>query len=373
MIYLDNSSTTKPHPLVVEAVKSALEENFGNPSSLHRLGLLAERTIKEAREKVADLIKASADEIVFTSGGTESNHLAIRSILSNSLDRHVITSIVEHPSVMAVFEEFAERGWEVEYLPVDKTGHVDLEALANSLRKDTVLVSVMAVNNELGTIQPIAKIGKILESYPKTYFHVDAVQAVGKVPLELNRVDLLSMSAHKIHGPKGIGALYIRKGRKFQSIMPGGGQEKGYRGGTENVPAIAGFGEAAEIALEKMPDIGILKAKRDELAAEIKKLVPECTINSPDESVLILSVSFPNIKSEVLLHSLEEKAIYVSTGSACSSKKKAHPVLTAIGLDDKLHEGTIRFSLGWGNEDIDPSYIAKITAQKVREIQLLLE
>lgn len=373
MIYLDNSSTTKPYPSVVEACRWALEENFGNPSSLHRLGLQAEKAVKEARENVAALINVSPEEIVFTSGGTEGNYLAIRSVVEGSKDKHIITSVVEHPSVMAVFEALEAAGWEVDYIPVDKTGHVDVDVLKESLRKDTVLVSIMAVNNELGTNQPISEIGKLLKDHPKTYFHVDAVQAVGKVAVDMTRVDLLTMSAHKIHGPKGIGALYVRRGRKFESIMPGGGQERGFRGGTENVPAIVGFGEAAKIALKKMPEIGILKAKRDELAAEIKRLVPDCTINSPAESVLILNVSFPNIKAEVLLHALEEEGIYVSTGSACSSRKKAHPVLVAIGLDKKLHDGTIRFSLGWGNEDIDPGYIAKVTAEKVREIQLLLK
>jgi cysteine desulfurase len=343
MIYLDNSSTTKPYPSVVEACRWALEENFGNPSSLHRLGLQAEKAVKEARENVAALINVSPEEIVFTSGGTEGNYLAIRSVVEGSKDKHIITSVVEHPSVMAVFEALEAAGWEVDYIPVDKTGHVDVDVLKESLRKDTVLVSIMAVNNELGTNQPISEIGKLLKDHPKTYFHVDAVQAVGKVAVDMTRVDLLTMSAHKIHGPKGIGALYVRRGRKFESIMPGGGQERGFRGGTENVPAIVGFGEAAKIALKKMPEIGILKAKRDELAAEIKRLVPDCTINSPAESVLILNVSFPNIKAEVLLHALEEEGIYVSTGSACSSRKKAHPVLVAIGLDEKLHDGTIRF------------------------------
>lgn len=373
LIYLDNSSTTKPYQEVTEAMVQTLEDNFGNPSSLHRLGLRAERVLKDAREEVARLIKASPDEIVFTSGGTESNHLAIRSVLANTKDRHIITSIVEHPSIMAVIQEFEEKGYEVTYLPVDRKGHVSLDDLKESLRKDTAIVSIMAVNNELGTIQPIKEISEILKAFPKTFFHVDAVQAVGKVPVDLGRIDLMSLSAHKIHGPKGIGALYVKKGRRFQSIVPGGGQERGYRGGTENVPGIAGFGVAARVAYEKFDYVDLVKAKKDQLAQLLKDLVPECTINSPDDSVTILNVSFPKIKAEVLLHALEDSEIYVSTGSACSSKNKAHPVLQAIGLEEALHDGTIRFSFGLDNFDIDLLFVAQTLKTKVRELQRFLD
>lgn len=371
MIYLDNSSTTRPHPLAVKATLLALEENFGNPSSLHRLGFQAEKMVKEARQEVAKLIKATPKEIVFTSGGTESNHLALRSVIENTSDKHLITSVVEHPSVMAVFEEFAERGYRVTYLPVDNKGQVDVQTLKECLGKDTALVSIMAVNNELGTIEPLAEISELLKAYPKTYFHVDAVQAVGKLNIDLDRIDLLSLSAHKIQGPKGIGALYVKKNRNFISIMPGGGQERGYRGGTENVPGIAGFGAAAKVAKKRLKEIGELKEKKDELAKYLQQLVPDCIINSPEESLTVLSVSFPQIKGEVLVHALEDEEIYVSTGSACSQKKNAHPVLSAIGVPKTLQEGTIRFSFGWENETVDSVLVAETVAKKVKELQSL--
>ena len=371
MIYLDNSSTTKPHPLVVEAVLNALNEDFGNPSSLHNLGLKAEKLVKKAREEVARLIKASPEEIVFTSGGTESNFLAIKSILDNTEDHHVITTAIEHPSVASVFSDYAKLGYEITYLPVDREGHIDLEELRKSLRKDTALVSIMAVNNELGSYQPIEEISKILKPYPKLYFHVDAVQALGKRPISVEGIDLLTMSGHKIEGPKGIGALYIKKGRNFISVMPGGGQERGLRGGTENVPGIAGFGVAAKLARERMGEIKKLKKLKDELAINLKELVPDCQINSPGESVTILNVSFPKVKAEVLLHSLEAEEIYVSTGSACSAKKKEHRILEAIGLPLDLQEGTIRFSLGWVNDQLNPREVAEKVAIKVKEIQSL--
>ena len=371
MIYLDNSSTTRPHPLAVKATLLALEENFGNPSSLHRLGLQAEKMVKEARQEVARLINATPEEIVFTSGGTESNHLALRSVIENSTDKHLITSVVEHPSVMAVFEEFAKRGYKVTYLPVDHKGQVDIQTLKECLGKDTALVSIMAVNNELGTIEPLAEISELLKAYPKTYFHVDAVQAVGKLSLDLDRIDLLSLSAHKIQGPKGIGALYVKKNRNFISIMPGGGQERGYRGGTENVPGIAGFGAAAEVAKKRLKEIGKLKEKKGELAKYVQQLISDCIINSPEDSPTVLSVSFPKIKGEVLVHALEDEEIYVSTGSACSQKKNSHPVLSAIGVPKTLQEGTIRFSFGWENETVDSFWVAKTVAEKVKELQSL--
>lgn len=371
MIYLDNSSTTRPHPLVIKAVVSAMENTFGNPSSLHRLGLEAEKVVKEARQEVASLISALPEEIVFTSGGTESNTLAIRSVLDNTEDRHVITSSIEHPSVLSILNDYEKKGYEITYLPVDKKGHIDINDLKDSLRKDTALVTIMAVNNEIGSIEPIEEIGLILKDYPKTYLHVDAVQAVGKIILPLERVDLLSMSAHKINGPKGVGALYVKKSRELQSIMPGGGQEQGLRGGTENVPGIAGFGVAAKVAQAKMKEIEILKDKKDQLAKYLQELLPDCQINSPKESIIVLSVSFPKIKAEVLLHALEAEGIYVSTGSACSSKKTKHPVLAAIGLKEDLHEGTIRFSWGWENKEVDPKVVAEKVAKNVKKLQTL--
>ncbi|MEJ6951404.1 cysteine desulfurase family protein [Natronospora cellulosivora (SeqCode)] len=364
-VYLDNSATTRPLDEVVKATVEVLQENYGNPSSLHNKGLTAERVLKKAREKIAEKLKVSAQEIYFTSGGTESNNLAIKGIAYQYQNRgkHIISSEIEHASVLESFKALEKEGFEVSYLKVDKQGYISLEELENTIKNTTSLVSLIHVNNELGTIQDIKKIGKIIKNKnPLTYFHIDAVQSLGKILLEpaKNNIDLLTISSHKIHGPKGIGALYLKKGIEVKTQSHGGGQEKGIRNGTENVPGIAGLIPA----IEALPDFSNnypanekLEKLKTYFLEKLKEVKKEVVINSPEKGAPhVLSLSFPGIKAEVLIHSLESKGIYVSTGSACHSRNavKSH-VLRAINLPEKLIDGTIRVSFSHFNtkEEID--------------------
>ncbi len=354
-IYLDNSATTRPLPEVVENMIKALTENFGNPSSLHSKGLSAEKVIKKARNLVANKLGVSAGEIYFTSGGTEGNNLAIKGISYQHKKRgkHLITTEIEHPSVLETCIALDEEGYDVTFLKADQQGFISLDELEKVIRPDTILVSIFHVNSELGTIQPIDKIGKLIkEKNRNTYFHVDAVQSFGKILLQpaLWDIDLLTISAHKINGPKGIGALYIKKGSSLKPQQIGGGQENGIRSGTENTPGIAGFIPA----VEALPDFSVqynratvLDRLRNHFITRIKEKYPVVKINSPQEGAPhIINLSFPGLKGEVLVHSLAAEGIYVSTGSACHSRsqEKSH-VLRAIKLSPELIEGTIRVSL----------------------------
>lgn len=371
-IYLDNSATTRPLPEVVEAVTRSLTDSYGNPSSLHNKGLAAERIIKSTRETIARRLAVKNSEIFFTSGGTESNNLAIKGIASNYINRgkHLITTRIEHPSVLESFIFLEEEGFEVTFLETDRSGNISLENLAESIRPDTTLVSIFHVNNELGTIQPIDQIGKIIkEKNRNTFFHVDAIQSFGKIYLNPAnwQVDLLTISAHKIHGIKGTGALYIRKGIDIKPFIMGGGQEHNLRSGTENVPGIAGFQPAIE-ALPELTGASPRDKKLDRLRSylwqKIKDCCPDAIINSPEEGAPhIINVSFPGAKGEILIHGLEEEGIYVSTGSACHSRshEKSH-VLRAVKLPERLIEGAIRISLSHFNTEEELDYaIAKIS------------
>lgn len=355
MVYFDNSATTKPYGEVIDEVRECMENYFGNPSSAHKLGIEAERKMKIGRERVARLIGAAPQEIIFTSGGSEANNTALKGLLAHG--DHIITSKIEHPSVLHASENLEKEGYEVTYLEVDKNGIIDIEKLALAIKGNTKLVSLMLVNNELGTIQPVYEVIKLVrEKNKKTRIHIDAVQALGKIDIDVKKldVDLMSLSSHKIHGPKGVGALYIKKGLVVKSLITGGGQELDIRSGTENLPGISGFGVAAEM-------IGMeMKEKREELHILKKhfieglKSIDNVIVNSPlDEYHIdnILNVSFENIRGEVLLHALEDYNIYVSTGSACSAKKATHRnyVLPAIGLKPQFIEGTIRFSFSYHN------------------------
>lgn len=355
--YLDNSATTRPYDQVTELVVKTMSEDFGNPSSLHRLGMAAEKMVKEARVNVAASLGASPEEIFFTSGGTEGDNTAIFGAVNAR--RHqgnkIITTSVEHPAVLEAFKELKRQGCETVYLDVDRQGYLDLEQLKKELDENTVLVSVMMVNNELGSVQPLMEVSKLIKEANDRYgknilFHTDAVQAWGKEEIDVRKlpVDLLSVSGHKIHGPKGIGALYVRKGVNIPSLLFGGGQEKGFRSGTENVPFIVGLGLAAKLAEEERKEkISHLKNMRNKLMTGIEETIEDAVINSPREenySPAILNVSFPGCRGEVLLHMLEQKEIYVSTGSACSSHKKGSHVLTAAGLTPEQIEGALRFS-----------------------------
>ncbi len=349
-VYFDNSSTTKPYDEVCALMFDIMKNDYGNPSSLHRLGIDAEHIIKTAKTRCAEALKGELGEIFFTSGGTESDNLAILGAAAANRGRHMITTPIEHPAVLNTAKELKNRGYDVEYVPVDKDGSVDLEAFEKMLRPDTFLVSAMTVNNEIGTVEPISEMAKIYkEKNPKGIFHTDAVQAFGKVAIDVRSlpVDMVTVSGHKIHGPKGVGALYVRKGTKINPVIFGGGQQGNLRSGTENVSGIAGLGLAAEISnrdLEaKAEKMGIL---RERLKEGILKL-GDVRINTPERCAPhILNVSFGGIKSEVLLHSLEGENIFVSSGSACSSRKKEPDyVLLEIGVPSDFMEGSIRFSL----------------------------
>lgn len=351
--YLDNSATTKCSQAATEKMVELLTKEFGNPSSMHEMGMIAENEVKAAAEKIASTLKVQPKEIYFTSGGTESNNLAILGVTDAAKRRgmHVITSMIEHPSVANPFHVLEERGYEVTYLPVDEQGHITLSDLQNVIRDDTILVSLMYINNEIGAIEPISEIGNWLKAnYPEVVFHVDAIQAYGKILIRPKKegIDLLSVSGHKIHGPKGSGFLYIRDKIKIHPIIFGGGQQKGMRSGTENVPAIAGLGVAAQEIYEQFDEkIAHLYELRDYFISEVSKIDGVRVNGAADHSNAphIVSVSTKGVRAEVLLHALEDKHIYVSAGSACSSNKPAvSATLKAIGLPNDLLDATVRFS-----------------------------
>jgi cysteine desulfurase len=385
-VYLDNSATTRPLPEVVGAVVDALENNYGNPSSLHRKGVEAGRVVTRAREAVAASLGVAPAEIVFTGAGSEAVNLAIKGARPGKRGRHVITTAVEHPAVLNACAQLKEQGIEVTVLPVDAAGVVDPERLAAELRDDTYLVSIMYVNNEVGAVQPLVEIAAVIGAARKAgrrlLWHVDAVQAYGKLPLRPRElgVDLLSISAHKVHGPKGVGALYVAPHTPLQPLVAGGGQEWGLRSGTENVPGIAGFGVAAEmIAREGHLAADRLRPLKKRLVEGILAAVPGAVLNGPacDKENLrcaphIANISFPGLRGEILVHSLEGRGIYVSTGSACSSgKKPGSHVLQAMGLKEDVVEGAIRFSLSITNTEEEIDYAVENTAAVVEELRAL--
>lgn len=353
-IYLDNSATTCAYECVGDIVRKVMCADYGNPSSMHTKGVEAERYIKEAKETLAKLLKVQEKEIFFTSGGTESDNLALMGAAraNHRAGKHLITSGIEHPAIINTMRHLEEEGFRVTYLPVDRYGRIRLDALKEALCDETILVSVMYVNNEVGSVQPIQEAASIVKAYNKNIlFHVDAVQGFGKYRIYPKRlkVDMCSISGHKIHGPKGIGALYIDSNVKIQPIVYGGEQQKNVRSGTENVPGIAGLGLAAKMIYEnldeKVDHMRMLKKSFIEGVLQI----PDTTIHGlSDETSAphIISVGFAGIRSEVLLHSLEDRGIYVSSGSACASN---HPqisgVLKGIGTDEEFLDATLRFSM----------------------------
>ncbi len=371
-VYLDNSATTRVFESVRDIVVKTMTEDFGNPSSLHKKGVEAERYVKEAAAEVAGTLKADSSEIIFTSGGTESNNMAIIGAFRANRRRgdHIVTSTIEHPSVYNVFDYLEKEGAQAEYIPVDKNGRIDQEALLAAVNEKTVLVSVMYVNNEIGSVNPIGEIGAaIKKKNPTALFHVDAIQAYGKYRInpKKEQIDLLSVSGHKIHGPKGIGFLYVKKGTKLAPVIFGGGQQKGMRSGTHNVPGIAGMGEAAKEIYrgheEKRKAMYRLKA----LFVELVGKLPGTRINGlegEDSAPHIISVSFEGIRSEVLLHALEEKGVYVSSGSACSSNHPAvSGTLKGIGVKRELLDSTLRFSLSVFTTEEEIRYSVKVLGE----------
>ena len=359
--YLDNSATTRPYDAVTETVARVMKEQYGNPSSLHRLGIGAEKEVKGAREAIAETLRATPGEIYFTSGGTESNNLAIRGACAVSRGRQIITTPLEHPATMNTLSHLKKKGWRVDVIPVDETGVIKLSAFESMITPDTGLVTAMLVNNEIGSVQPISQMSKILrKKNPRALFHVDVVQGYCKVPCDVKDlgVDMVSISGHKIHGPKGVGVLYIKKGTRLAPILFGGGQQDNLRPGTENVPGIAGLGVAAKLCHRNMQEsVPRMELLRKRLEQGILDRIPNVRINTPKNCAPhILNVSFDGVRSEVVLHSLENSEIYVSSGSACSShKKEPSYVLTAIGTPRRLIDGSIRFSLSemTTKEDID--------------------
>lgn len=372
-IYLDNSATTRPYDEVVDIMSKVYREDYGNPSSKHKKGVDSEIYVKEAKEIIAKTLKASVKEILFTSGGTESDNTALIgcAMAGKRRGNHIITTKIEHPAILETTQFLKKQGFEITYLDVDKYGIVDLEQLKNALTHETIIVSVMHTNNEIGAVQPLEEIGKIIKSFDKEIlFHVDAVQGYGKyniVPKKAG-IDLMSVSGHKIHGPKGIGFLYIKEGTKMLPYIMGGGQQSGMRSGTENVPAIAGLGLAAKMIYENLDeDRDRMYGLRERLISGISS-IDGLQINGhsgQDTAPHIVSISVKNVRSEVLLHSLEEKGIYVSSGSACASNKNTvSDTLRAIGLDKSFLDSTIRISLSVFNteEEID------ITVEAMKEI-----
>jgi len=360
-IYLDNSATTRPYDEVIEFMNKINREMYGNPSSLHSKGIEAERLIKEARETIAGTLGVDSRDIYFTSGGTESNNLAIMGFLRANprKGKHVITTKIEHPSVLEVCKHLSENGYKVDYIGVDGRGIIDLEMLKASITKDTALISVILVNNETGSVQPLDEIVRIKNSVNRdTAIHVDAVQAYGKLMIQPEKtgVDLLTASSHKIHGPKGVGALYVSRKVRVKPVIFGGGQESQLRSGTENVPGICGFGLAAKITFGRIEEnLARVEKLKMLFIDKLKEKVDDFSVLSPEEaSPYILSVSFRGIKAEVLLHHLEREGVYVSTGSACSSRKRLHShVLTAMGFKACDIEGALRFSFSAQNTEED--------------------
>lgn len=370
MIYLDNSATTKPFPEVLETYKTVAETYFANPSSIHEKGGEAERLLMRAHQVAADLLRVSAKEIVFTSGGSEGNNLAVKgtALYYRSRGKHLITTEVEHASTYEAFKQMERLGFEVTWLPADQDGRVSVNDLEKAIRPDTILVSMIHVNNELGTIQPIAEAGNLLREFPTIQFHVDHVQGAAKVPLDMKAagIDLCTLSAHKFHGPRGTGILYVREGVNLMPLISGGEHEGGFRAGTENLPAIVAMTKALRLSFDSA-ETGI--AKMQQLQSQLRSVlqgIKEITINTPEGHVAphIVNFSISNKKPEVLIHSLEQKDIYVSTKSACSSKEGgASRVLLAAGIPEERANSALRISLSFANSEQDITE----TAEALRE------
>jgi cysteine desulfurase len=363
-IYMDHAGTTKPYPEVLRAMEPFFSEHFGNPSSIHSFGRGADKALDDARRIVSGFLDVSSEEIIFTSGGTESDNLALKGVAFANKDKgkHIITSKLEHHAVLRTCEWLEKQGFSVTYLPVDRYGLVSPEELEKAIRKDTILVSIMHANNEIGTIEPIDEIGKVCRKH-NVYFHTDAVQAFGKIPIKMDNIDLLSVSSHKIHGPRGVGALFIRKGMKIDPLIHGGNQEMGMRSSTENVAGIAGFAKAVELAKKNMKnDAERLTKLRDKLIKGILN-IPDSWLNGhPTERLPVNAhFGFKYIEGEALVLHLDMKGVAASTGSACSSKElKPSHTLLAIGLKPEEAHGSLRLTLGKDNTEEDIDYVLSV-------------
>jgi cysteine desulfurase len=377
--YFDHNATTPPDPAVVEAMRRALIEDFGNPSSVHHFGQRAKALLDEARSSVATLIGAEPAEVVFTSGGTEADNLAIRGAaeaLEPTGRRHLVASSIEHEAVLNTVKALARRGWTVTLLPVGASGILDPKALEEAITPETALVSVMHANNEIGTVQPIAELASIAHR-AGALMHTDAVQSVGKIPVDVRRlgIDLLSLSAHKINGPKGAGALWIKRGTRLVSTMTGGKHERNRRGGTENVPGIVGLGVAADLARTKAARLTEIAALRDRLERVVLERVTGTAVNGAREARVpnTTNISFDGVEAESLLIALDLEGFAVSTGSSCSSGtlEPSH-VLRAMGLPAHRTQNSIRFSLGAGNTEADVDQLVAKLPTLVEKLRTLV-
>jgi len=378
LIYMDNAATTSVRPEVLEAMMPYFTQYFGNASSIHSFGRGARRALENARKQVAAALHCEPREVYFTAGGSESDNWAIR-CAAKALEkkgRHIITSAIEHHAVLHTCEYLQKQGYEITYLPVDESGRVSVEDVKNAIRPDTVLVSIMAANNEIGTLQPIREIGQITRE-KGVLFHTDAVQAVGAVPVDVNdwNVDLLSLSGHKFHAPKGVGALYVRKGVRISNLIYGGAQERGLRAGTENVPGIVGLGKAIELAVEEMPEYAERLSKmRDRLIDGILETIPDTRLNGHRTERLPgnVNVSIRFIEGEALLMRLDLAGVAGSSGSACTSGSldPSH-VLLAIGLPHEIAHGSLRLSLGRDTTDEEIDYVLEVLPEVVRKLRMM--
>ena len=373
MIYFDNAATTKIYDDALTSYVQVSQKFFGNPSSLHQLGVDAFQVLTKARAQVASLLSVQPEEIFFTSGGTESNNWAIKgtALEKSVFGKHIITTKIEHPSVLQTCKQLERFGFEVTYLDVDSKGIVSVDQLKESIRKDTILVSVMAVNNEVGAVQPIAEIAKVLEEYPSIHFHVDCVQAVERASqlLSIGRIDLLSLSAHKFHGPRGVGIMYKKFGRKIQALLTGGGQEKGERSTTENLPGIVATTKALRMALEEKSVTGELRSQLwKELATK-----PEIRIFSPEDGAShVLCFAIKGVRGEVVVHAFENHGIYISTTSACSSKKgDSSSTLYAMDVPTEWATGAVRVSFSNDNTKEEVEQFIEVLHQLMKQFSFL--
>jgi cysteine desulfurase len=379
MIYFDNSATTKPYKEVIDSYVKVSTDFFANPSSLHKLGAQAEGLINQARNQLAQLLKIKPREVFFTSGGTESNNLAIKgsAIMYKKRGNHLITTAIEHPSIRESMEQLRALGFEITYLPVNSEGRVCPLDVKNALRDETILVSIIHVNNEVGTIQPIKEIGELLKNYPKILFHVDHVQGITKVPLDIHEygIDLCSISAHKFHGLKGNGVLYIREGLRISPLLTGGNQEGQLRSGTENVAGIVSMAKALRLSLLKQEtDIKKIMSTKELILKELRK-EKEIIIHTPSENSAphIINFSIKGFKAEVVVHALEEEDIYVSTTSACSSKiKTVSQTLLGMGVDEEIAKSAIRLSLAFENTEEEAKKVIQAIHQTIQKLGRLM-
>ncbi len=375
-MYLDNSATTQVSEEVLNEMKPYFRKEFGNPSTLYSIGRSSKNALDQSRQKVADAINANPDEIIFTSGGSESDNLAIKGLAFKLRKKgnHIITSNIEHPAVKNTLKFLENLDYKVSYLPVDENGIIKIEDLKNAITDDTILITIMHANNEIGTIQPIEEIGKISREN-NIIFHTDAVQSFGKIDVDVEKlnVDLLSLSSHKINGPKGVGALYIKKGIRLEPLIHGGGQEKGIRSGTENVPGIVGFAKACEIVSKNLDkNYKKLSSIRDELIDKVLSTIPESYLNGDRNRRLpnVVNFRFKAIEGESLILLLDAKGYQASTGSACSSNTlEASPVLTALGLDPVDVHGSLRISLSPESEEFNIDEFVEIISDVVSRLR----